>query len=561
MNSKHNTILVAALFLIYAALILSSAQSGLVSASTERTNVGVPYNQVIAESANFSATNTQIGALYNVTTGTNSLTATIPLASSAGNGATFYFRKTDSSSGSVVVDNVLLAEAGHMIEIVSDGTNWYARPFFGGIDSSGNITMTALGGMNLKGSPVEIGGNAISLGGALTTSNTLYLGGNQAATGAWPTSFGSGPPPGSVINVIGESIAAGVPVVNVDGSGHQDAYTGPGYCTFQWLSAQPGFTTTPIFDYGVSGMSSTGGLAVLTSTNNFGTEYLDGAVVGSYGGVKGQPSANLATGGGHTYWCNTFDGTDDKGAGNSPATYLSNMKSLWASERGYGGSPIIVGSSSIATAKYIPSDIQPYDSNLLSQLNVLSSSNQPIGIDILSEPGLTFQNNTDQNFYASDDTHLVSEGCYYFSVSIANAIMGNIGTPPLYLSNNQYSAGVIASTNVAASTNSISTLVTYTPTVTQTFFISSYINITAISSTTDTLEVTYTDENSNSETKAIPCSGTSGAWTAALTSTGDNSGSIMTIRALANNAITVKTVVTGASTTYDAGASIRPAGF
>jgi hypothetical protein len=135
--------------------------SDFASIPVTRQNLGVPYNQVIASSTSNTATTAQIGALFNYTTGTTTLTPTLPTAAAAGNGATYYFRKADSGRGSVLVNGVLLGIAGHALEMVSDGTTWYNRPFLGGIDSSGNVTMSSPQSGNLIFTPGAVGGTGV----------------------------------------------------------------------------------------------------------------------------------------------------------------------------------------------------------------------------------------------------------------------------------------------------------------------------------------------------------------------------------------------------------------
>ena len=149
--------------------------SDFASISTTRRNLGVAYNQVIASSTSNTVTTAQIGALFNYTTGTNTLTPTIPTAATAGNGATYYFRKADNGSGSVLVNGVLLGIAGHALEMVSDGTSWYNRPFFGGIDASGNIAISSPLNGNLTFTPGGTGAFTIN-GNANASSYSMPTG-------------------------------------------------------------------------------------------------------------------------------------------------------------------------------------------------------------------------------------------------------------------------------------------------------------------------------------------------------------------------------------------------
>jgi hypothetical protein len=273
---------------------------------------------------------------------------------------------------------------------------------------------------------------------------------NQNSSGVAVVAFGAFPPAGSMINVIGESEAAGVPIQSVDGSGNQNGYNGPGSTVFQWLSSLPGFTTIPVYDYGVSGQSSSGAAAVLSSSSNHGTEYLNGTVVGTIGGVSATPNTNLATGNGNTYWFFTYEGTDDFNSSHTVSTFSTNLLAVYATARGYGHNPIICAVTSQATAICTPAQIEPYNSWLRSQLGVST------GVDILVQNGPAFSNNLDANFYHTDKTHLISAGCHYLAVDIANAILGNNSILPMQTSNSQYARPItVIASNTTAATNNI----------------------------------------------------------------------------------------------------------
>jgi hypothetical protein len=113
-----------------------------------RKNLSVLASQIISESTNTTVTTSQDRALFNFTTGTNALTATLPSAATAGDGFATTFRKDDNSTGSVTVNGALLGIRGHALQVVREGTKWINRPLFLGIDSSSNLAMSALGTMN-----------------------------------------------------------------------------------------------------------------------------------------------------------------------------------------------------------------------------------------------------------------------------------------------------------------------------------------------------------------------------------------------------------------------------
>lgn len=87
-------------------------------------------------------------------------------------------------------------------------------------------------------------------------------------------------------------------------------------------------------------------------------------------------------------------------------------------------------------------------------------------------------------------------------------------------------------------------LCTYTTAKASTYSVGSYLNITAVSSSAILLEVSWTDENNVSQTKALGSSGTSGF---SLNAT-------YTFRAKKGSIITVSATRSGSSITYDCGA-------
>lgn len=101
----------------------------------------------VAKNANFTVTSAQMGVMFQVTTGASNVTATFPSAVSVGDTFYFFLRKADTGTGLVL--NSALSDSvgvqGHTTLYWTDGTNWYARAWFGAIDASGNITETSAG--------------------------------------------------------------------------------------------------------------------------------------------------------------------------------------------------------------------------------------------------------------------------------------------------------------------------------------------------------------------------------------------------------------------------------
>jgi hypothetical protein len=158
------------------------------SVPTALQNLGTILNQVVTESVSFTVTSSQRGKFFNVTTAGSTILATLPSAASAGNGFVVYFRKADTGTGSIQFTPAASPAAtslwvqGHTCMMYSDGTNWYARDFYGGFDGSGNLTISTGNNGNINFNPngagvVQIGGNQ-----ALTTVSALNGGNLTSAT-------------------------------------------------------------------------------------------------------------------------------------------------------------------------------------------------------------------------------------------------------------------------------------------------------------------------------------------------------------------------------------------
>lgn len=132
-----------------ALLLKSQNLSDLQNKYTAQKNLGSSFNQVVDKSANFSITTANNGYEYSVTTGSSALTVTLD-ATTKVNGFKVFVRKADSGSGTIVFSasptiTPKLASAGHTLAIFWDSTAavYIARPWFGGIDATGNLTFTA----------------------------------------------------------------------------------------------------------------------------------------------------------------------------------------------------------------------------------------------------------------------------------------------------------------------------------------------------------------------------------------------------------------------------------
>lgn len=116
---------------------------------------------------------------------------------------------------------------------------------------------------------------------------------------------------------------------------------------------------------------------------------------------------------------------------------------------------------------------------------------------------------------------------------------------------------MVASADLTARTAAVSSIIATTVPndgSSHTYSISGYINITALTLATVTLQITFTDTNSVAQTLSFFGQGLT---TAALSTTGFVAFPPMTIRAKANTTITVKTIATiTTSITYDCGGYI-----
>lgn len=113
----------------------------------------------------------------------------------------------------------------------------------------------------------------------------------------------------------------------------------------------------------------------------------------------------------------------------------------------------------------------------------------------------------------------------------------------------------VASNDVTAQTAANTSVATFTTAALGTYRIGGYINITAVTVDVIEMQVTYTDENSTSQTANFF---TQGATSALLSAIGNSAFPTMDIRVKTGTAITVKTTLTTGtgSITYDAGATI-----
>lgn len=116
---------------------------------------------------------------------------------------------------------------------------------------------------------------------------------------------------------------------------------------------------------------------------------------------------------------------------------------------------------------------------------------------------------------------------------------------------------IVGSGNVLAATATNASVATYTTpndSTVHSFSCGGYVNITAISAGTLTVQMSFTDENNAAQTLTYFAMGVTSSG---LTTTGFTGFAPMYIRCKDNTAITFKTSFTGVSITYDAGGTLE----
>lgn len=114
----------------------------------------------------------------------------------------------------------------------------------------------------------------------------------------------------------------------------------------------------------------------------------------------------------------------------------------------------------------------------------------------------------------------------------------------------------VTASDLTAQTTANTSVATYTTPAIGTYRIGGYVNITAVTIDVIEMQVTYTDENSTSQTANFF---TQGATSALLSAIGNSAFPTMDIRCKSGTAITVKTTLTTGTGTisYDTGATIQ----
>lgn len=248
-----------------------------------------------------------------------------------------------------------------------------------------------------------------------TSSSTVVVGNDVRVTA-------SVAPPNSVVILLGDSYSAGYPVNSLDVTlGYANAYVGPGKCYAQWLSLHPFFFNIPIYSYGISAVLGTdsGGVGsatkILAGTGTLkATEYINGSVVGSYGGVTTVPSTLIASYPGSRFWVLEY-GINDLGAGIAFSTYLPVLQSVCSTIHGYSGTNYIVATTVNDATNVHGRSRYTFNTSYKAQITGTIT-----GIDNYADVGAAFNDSTDSQFYY-DGTHLISSAYQVYGNIVGEA--------------------------------------------------------------------------------------------------------------------------------------------
>ena len=128
----------------------------------------------VAESANFNVTLAQNGTMFQVTTGSSNITATLPSAATLPDGWYIFLRKVDTATGFVLTspttspNAIAVTNRGHVALIWTDGTNFYEKQWYGGYQAAGNFLVSGPGAAALNFVGGFGYGTGAAVGGAVT---------------------------------------------------------------------------------------------------------------------------------------------------------------------------------------------------------------------------------------------------------------------------------------------------------------------------------------------------------------------------------------------------------
>lgn len=311
-------------------------------------------------------------------------------------------------------------------------------------NGTGAITPTATGSgvvaalANTLNGPLAL--VSLDANGKLDTSGLVQL---ASATTGTITQLAI--PPNSVVILTGDSHLH-FPEVGQGSFGQQSATGGiGGDCVAKAMSRLPAFANIPFFDYSVGGSTCVGTTRVLAGTttpgsgwqNDYfwnGTEYENGAVVGSVAGLSSLPSTHVPSlgSGGICFWIDNHDGLNEIAQSISSSTYLTDMESNFATIRGYGTNVKIIASSAASGNISTLGSLGPY---IDAMKGVLGASAGP---DALIPLTLAFTDYNNTTFYYTDNLHFTAAGEYQFALMAQGQILG---VP--YVPNLSWGAGAI----------------------------------------------------------------------------------------------------------------------
>ncbi len=260
--------------------------------------------------------------------------------------------------------------------------------------------------------------------------------------------------PNSIVICYGDSITLGYPVVSTGTGVYAVSYTGPGYCYPQWLSALPQFHNIAVYDFGISGESSGNFLGrANNSVTNYGTEYRNGAVVGSYGGINTSASALVsALGSGGAAYCVAMYGVNDATSLSATGTYTTNMGNGFSYLHGLGANVVCIACTPTGDYEGLAGANVLYQKNSYNQaLYVMLSTGTTTSPDAVvpTYAALGTPASAGGSIWNGDLKHFLSPGYKLIANMVAKAILDPnpydtyLASPPLPILQGSYSGNPI----------------------------------------------------------------------------------------------------------------------
>lgn len=239
-------------------------------------------------------------------------------------------------------------------------------------------------------------------------------------------------PTGSVVCGIGDSIMAGAVYITFtsllqSGGAGTDTGGATGYGPIQLLSALPYFKNIPCYDYGVSGAQASAGANIITGSSGIAaTEYINGVLVGTYGGITSNVTTiyNAMAAGG-TLYVPVMYGANDSAASVTQATYTTNIQSIYSTAHALGSNVTVIGCT---PSQYGSSVIVPliYNYDQAVWLSQRTIANTTTCCDTVADMGGIFsQEGTllTTALYYTDNKHYRTAGYQVFANEIYRSII------------------------------------------------------------------------------------------------------------------------------------------